>query len=151
MDEALQHVSNAIEMDSTYWRARAVLGLYYELDHRSEEAIEAYERANGIAGSTMHRTRADMARVLAGTDREQQARQLIVELETEARVTGVYEPTVATALMALGEKDASFAWLEQSHQRKHPHLAFIAGDARFASFQEEPRFIDLMRRAGVRR
>jgi hypothetical protein len=58
---------------------------------------------------------------------------------------------VATVFLALGENDAAFAWLERAWQERHPHLPFIAGDARFASFDDEPRFIDLMRRVGVRR
>ena len=148
-NEALRHVRSALELDSTYWRAHAVLGIYYESVDRFDEALDAYERANALAGAATHRTKADMARVLARAGRPDAARRLITELRDESAVTGVNEPSVATALIALGEDDEAFAWLEESYRQRHPHLPFIAGDRRFAGFDGEPRFIDLMRRVGV--
>lgn len=150
LDQALEHVSNAIELDSMYWRARAVLGLYYESTNRFDDAILAYERANALASSVTHRTKADIARVLARQGRPAEARRLLRELESEAGSSGAYEPVVATAFLALGDEQRAFAWLEEAHRRRHPHLPFIAGDARFRSFLADPRFQDLMRRVGVR-
>ncbi|MCI0437003.1 MAG: protein kinase [Gemmatimonadetes bacterium] len=151
LDEALQHVSNAIELDSTYWRARAVLGNYYESTDRFDDAIDAYERANALAGSRVHRTRADIARVLARTGRVAEARALVAELQAHAEATGTWEPAVATALMALGESKGAFVWLEHALEKRHPHVPFVAGDPRFARFVDDPRFVDLMQRAGVPR
>lgn len=150
-DEALEHVGTAIEMDSTYWRAHAVLGLYYESMNHPDDAIRAYERANRLARSSMHRTKADIARVLARAGRVPQAEQLLGELQSEAHKTQQYDPAVATVFMAMGDEDSALLWLEEVYQRRHPHLPFIAGDPRFASFENHPRFVDLMRRAGVRR
>ena len=66
-DEALHHVRNAIELDTTFWRAHSVLATIQEVAGRPEDAIRAYERANELARGRMHRTRADIARVLTGT------------------------------------------------------------------------------------
>ena len=150
-DEALYHVSNALELDSAYWRAHAVLGLVYETTGRAEDAIREFERANELARARTHRTRADIARVLAHTGRQREARQLITEMQAEATATEAHEPAVATAFMALREDDAAFAWLEEAYRQRHPHLPFIAGDARFADMDDDPRFVNLMRRIGVRR
>jgi serine/threonine-protein kinase len=150
-DEALHHVSNALELDSAYWRAHAVLGLVYETTGRAEDAIREFERANELARARTHRTGADIARVLARIGRQREARQLITVLQVEAAATEAHEPAVATAFMALGEGDAAFAWLEEAYRQRHPHLPFIAGDPRFASMDDDPRFINLMRRVGVRR
>ncbi len=149
--EALQHVNNALELDSTFWRARAVLGLYYEGRNRPDDAIREYERANQLAAARIHRTRADIARVLARSGRQHEARAMVAESQLEAAATGVSEPAVATALLALGEVDAAFSWLEQSYRQRHPHLPFIPGDVRFADFDRESRFLELMRRVGVLR
>ncbi len=148
-DEALKHVGNALELDSTYWRAHAVLGLYHELSGRFDDAIDTYRRANALAGATIHRTRADIARALALGGRRQEARRLIPEIEAEAATTGIIEPAVATALAAVGDLEAAFAWLERSYEQRHPHLPFITGDARFAALFDEARFTDLMRRVGM--
>lgn len=149
VDEALQHVRNALELDSTYWRAHAVLGLFYETSNRLEQAIRSYERANELAGATIHRTRPDIARVLARAGRKQEARQVLAQQQAEAARTGMGEPSVATALIELGAVEEAFGLLERAYQQRHPHLPFIAGDPRFARFEDEPRFIDLMRRVGV--
>jgi serine/threonine-protein kinase len=151
IDEARQQVSNALELDSTYWRAHAVLGLVYEMMDRADDAIREYEQANELARAPVHRTRADIARVLARVGRKHEARQLIAELQAEAAATSTHEPSVATALMALGETDAALAWLEQAYQERHPLLPFIPDDSRFAAFDDHPRFIELMRRVGVKR
>lgn len=149
LDEAERHVDNAVELDSTYWRAHAVAGLIHELRGEADNAIRAYERANALARASTHRTRADIARVLARSGARVEARRLLAELRSEADATGLHEPSVATVLLALGETDAAFDWLEDAFRQTHPHLAFIGGDARFSGFDREPRYADLMRRVGM--
>jgi TolB-like protein/DNA-binding SARP family transcriptional activator len=149
LDEAVRQVSWAIELDSTYWRAYAVLGLIHEKAGEADDAILAYERANALAGAGTHRTQADIARVLTTVGRRDEARRHVAMLRTDAIRAGMHEPAVATALHSLGEIDAAFDWLEQGFRERHPHLAFIRGDARFAAFDHEPRFADLLRRIGI--
>jgi TolB-like protein/DNA-binding SARP family transcriptional activator/Flp pilus assembly protein TadD len=148
--EAYRRVQDAIEIDSTYWRAHAVLGLVHEITGRPGDAVHAYERANVLAGGSTHRTAADLARVFARLGRHREARALVATLQAEAARSGNYEPSVATALFALGDRAAADAWLEQAYVRRHTDLAFIGGDPRFASLERDPRFIDLLRRVGAR-
>jgi tetratricopeptide (TPR) repeat protein len=149
-NEALHHLRNALELDPAYWRAHSVLGLLYETIGRPDDAIREYERANELARAPNQPTKADIARVLASTGRQAEARQLIAELRAEATATGVLDRT-ATALMALGEDDAAFAWLEKAYRQRRPGLPFIAADERYANMRDDPRFGDLLRRIGVRR
>jgi Flp pilus assembly protein TadD len=149
--EAYDHVQDAIDLDSTYWRARAVRGLIYERTGRPNEAIREFERANALAGGVTHRTMADIARVLATTGREPEARQLVAKLRSEAVRSGFIDPAVATALLALGDVDAAHAWLEEAYRQRNPELSGIGGDPRFALFDNDPRFLDLLRRLGLRR
>jgi serine/threonine-protein kinase len=149
--EAHAHVRNAIELDSTFWRAHAVLGNVYEAMNRPEEAVRAFERANELAGAVTHRTRADIARVLARTGREHQALRLVAEMRAEATLTGLHEPAVATVLLALGDGVGALHWLEQAYSEKNPDLAYIGGDPRFLPFEAVPEYIDLLRRVGARR
>jgi serine/threonine-protein kinase len=149
--EAYRRVKDAIELDSTYWRAHAVLGYVHEISGRLDDAIHEYDRANVLAGGATHRTAADIARVLARMGRRSEARALVDTLRSEAARSGTYEPSVATALLALGDRAAAHAWLQEAYTRRHTHLAFIGGDPRFAALDRDPQFIDLLRRVGARR
>jgi TolB-like protein/lipopolysaccharide biosynthesis regulator YciM len=148
--EALEQIRAALELDSTYWRAHAVLGIVYEGMHRDADAIRAYERANQLAGPAAHRSTAALARVLARIGRDRDARRLVDTLRSMAKRTGTYEADVASALYALGDVSECFAWLERAYRQRNPDLRYIDGDPRFVPLNHEPRFVDLMRRVGVR-
>jgi TolB-like protein/Flp pilus assembly protein TadD len=149
--EADRRVRDAIEIDSTYWRAHAVLGYVHEMAGRLDDAIHAYDRANVLAGGSTHRTAADIARVLARMGRLGEAQALVDTLRAEAAGSGNYEPAVATALVALGDRAGAHAWLQAAYTHRHTHLAFVGGDPRFAALDRDPKFIDLLRRVGAKR
>jgi serine/threonine-protein kinase len=146
--EALQHIDNVLEQDSTFRRGHSVLGLIYEATDRLEEALRAHERAGELAKTPQ--TSADIARVLARMGRTHEARQLLERLEQEALSTGVFEPSLASVRLSLNDVQGALAWLEQGYQQRHPGLRFMSGDPRFSAFADEPQYIDLLRRVGVR-
>ena len=146
VDEAFARVRNALELDSTYWRAHAVLGLGYEVTGRSADAIHEYKHANQLAGPAAHRTTGDLARVLAVTGREREARRLVELLQSRASRTGIYEPGVATAFFALRDQAAAYDWLEHAYQERQPELRYLVGDLRFLRMSADPRFVDLLHR-----
>jgi predicted Zn-dependent protease len=146
--EALQHIHNVLEQDSTFGRGHSILGLIYEATDRLEEALRAHERAEELAGWTL--PSADVARVLARMGRTPEARQMLERLEHESASTGVFEPTLATVRLSLNDVQGALAWLEQSYRQRHPGLRFMSGDPRFSALADEPQYIDLLRRVGVR-
>ncbi len=150
-DAALQQIHGALELDSTYWRAHAVLGAIHENTNRPAEAIREYERANQLAGPAAHRTTADLARVLARIGEAAKARQLVDTLRVVAARSGTYEAAAATVFHELGDDAAAFQWLETAYQQKQSHLRFIDGDPRYLPLARDARFTNLMRRIGVRR
>lgn len=149
-DAALAQIRGALELDSTYWRAHAVLGSIYESTNRPDDAIRSYERANQLAGSAAHRTTADLARVFARTGKQAKARELLDTLRVVAVRSGAYEASAATVWNALGDNDAAFQWLETCFRQKQPHLRFLDGDPRYLPLARDARFGDFMRRIGVR-
>jgi Flp pilus assembly protein TadD len=150
-DEAFARVRTGLELDSTYWRAHAVLGSIFEFTHRYAEATREYERANQLAGPSAHRTTGDLARVLALTGREHEARRLLAVLQSRAARANIYEPGVATAFYALGDDVAAYDWLEHAFRLRQPELRFVAGDTRFRPMSADPRFLDLLRRLRLSR
>ena len=147
---ALQQIRSALELDSTYWRAHAVLGAISENANRPDDAIREYHRANQLAGASAHRTTADLARVLALNGSEREARRLVDTLWVVAARSGAYEAAAATVLYALGDDSIAFYWLETAFQQKQPHLRYLDGDPRYEPLAHDPRFANLMQRVGVR-
>ena len=145
-DEALARVKTALELDSTYWRAHAVFGNYFEVTGRYVEAIREYERANQLAGPAAHRTTGDVARALALTGRKDEARHLLATLQSRAAKTGIYDLGVASAYHALGDDAAAYDWLEQTYRQRQPELRYLVGDTRFRTMSTEPRFVELLGR-----
>lgn len=150
-EAAQERIRQALELDSTYWRAHAVLGAIAESTNRPEDAIRAYRRANELAGAVAHRTTADRARVLARTGARSEARQLSDSLWAVAARSGAYEAAAATVFHALGDDSIAFYWLETAFRQKQPHLRYLDGDPRYESLARDSRFAALMQRVGVRR
>jgi tetratricopeptide (TPR) repeat protein len=146
-DEAREHFDSALELDSTFWRLHTGLGLYFETTGRLEDALGAYRRAYELAGER----NTDIARMLARLGEEQEARRIVRELEQQAARTALHDPDVATVLLALDDLEGALDWLERSFGERHPQLRFIAGDPTFKPFEVEPRYMELLRRIGVRR
>jgi hypothetical protein len=76
---------------------------------------------------------------------------VLAQLERAPSSTGMHDPIVATVLLALGDTNGAMTWLEQSVAERHPQLRFMPGDPAFAEFEAEPRYVDLLRRIGLRR
>ena len=149
-DDALLQFRGVLELDPTFWRGHAALAAYHEERGDLDEAIAAFERAVELAGANAA-PRAGLARVLARAGRTVDARRVLDGLEKDAAGTGPYAPSVATVYIALGDLGAAFAWLERSYREKNPQLRFLRADQGYADVRDDPRFIDLLRRVGLRR
>jgi serine/threonine-protein kinase len=144
---ARKQFHDAIELDSTFWWPHAGLGLYYEMHGLWTKALKALRHAHELKGSVLP----DIARVLARAGREHEAREMLNELQAEAERTGLHDPDLAPTILALSDRARAHAWLARSTQERHPELRFIAGHVPFQAFEEDPLYIDLLRRMGVRR
>jgi tetratricopeptide (TPR) repeat protein len=147
--EALARLRTALELDSTYWRAHAMLANVFEVEKRYDDAMKEYERANQLAGPSAHRTTGDLARLLAITGHRDEARRLISVLQANASQTDVYDPALATALHALGDDAAAYAWLERAFAQRHPEISFVGCDTRYQPMSSDPRFRNLLERVGL--
>jgi len=149
-DLAKAGYEDALELYPDYWLAYDALGELAEAMGDLEAAVRAYESAAAHAGRTA-RARAGLARGLALSGKENEARRLIEELRSEAATSGIYHPTVAMALVAVGDRNAAIEWLEAAWRQRHPDLVRIDVEPRYAELRPDPRFQNLLRRIGFRR
>jgi len=81
-------------------------------------------------------------------------RQWAKELERWAATKQDYSPcTLAEVYTSLGDKDRAFYWLGQGVDHRHmamnDDLQWFKVDPELASLRSDPRFKDLLRRAGL--
>jgi TolB-like protein/DNA-binding SARP family transcriptional activator/Flp pilus assembly protein TadD len=147
---AIEQLSKSVELDSTYWPAHLYLGMAYEAMGDFPKALDAFERASAHAGDSP-KPKAGIVSALWQLGRKDEARHILESLRTQATRTDVHPPVVATSLVAMGQTNAAFDWLEQAFREKHPDLPVALADPGFASVRTNPRFLDLRRRVGLDR
>jgi tetratricopeptide (TPR) repeat protein len=148
VDEARQYLLGAIELDSMFWFPHTGLGSLHEATGALDASLGEFRRAMELGGPS---PRIHVARLLARTGHEQEARRMLGEFQAQAVRTAIHPPEVATILHALGDADGAIVWLEQAYAERHPMLRFISGNPAFVPLETDPRYLDLLRRIGVRR
>ena len=141
LDEAIEEAQKSLEIDPVLRQGLFVLGSAYAEKGMHEEAIaahqklaELYPRARGVLGRTY---------VLAG--RRDEAKRIVAELEKTSPVPWA----LAEAYAALGDTDQAFRWLEKVYESRHVFFPVMRKVPAFRSLHDDPRFDDLMRRAGL--
>lgn len=87
--------------------------------------------------------------MLALQGRKAEARRVVSQLEGLAKRKYVSPVNVAMVLVALGEDDKAFQWLEKAYQEHYGWLVYLGVDPRFDRVRSDPRFTDLLRRVGL--
>jgi TolB-like protein/Tfp pilus assembly protein PilF len=147
-DQAIAQYLKTLQMDPNYAEAHQQLADAYLQRGRYADAIGELERARDLRGTSPSST-ALLALAYAATGRKEEAQKLLAELQKQSQVSAY---SVARVYAGLGDREASFAWLEKAYQ-EHSELVSAADislkvDYRFDSLRSDPRFADLLRRIG---
>jgi TolB-like protein/Flp pilus assembly protein TadD len=145
--EAVDQAKAALELDSTYARARFWLGMAQEQLGKPDEAIRELRAAIAKGGPTSIYVAA-LGHVYATHGRRREALQTLEDLETRSKSHYVSPLDIATVQLGLGDRDATFALLEHAVQTHAGGLVFLAVDPRYDPVRRDPRFQNLLRRIG---
>ena len=145
LDAALADYRSALELDSTVWLTRYFLAELYETRGDLGNALRENDHAIANAGATL-RPRAARARMLALSGDTSRARILVDSLKAEADSSGIWLPSIALALYALGRPAQALTWLERSYRQRHPELQYLRVAPAAARMRADPRFAEFFRR-----
>lgn len=141
-DEAIEEARKSLEIDPVLHQGLSVLGGAYAEKGMHEEAIAAHQKLV----ETYPRMRGFLGRTYALAGRRDEARRIVIaELE---KTTPVPWP-LAEAYAALGDTDQAFQWLEKVYESRAVFFPWVRKVPAFRSLRDDPRFDDLMRRAGL--
>jgi TolB-like protein/Tfp pilus assembly protein PilF len=149
-DRAIGQFHKALEMEPTFTEAHRGLGLCYAETGAFGKALGALRKARSHSPSSLEVVaHVGYAHALAGKGDE--ARKVLRELEEAAarRYVSCYDRAGIHA--ALGELDPAFALLEQACGERSYALAWVHVDPCLDRLRPDPRFAEVLQRAGLAR
>lgn len=142
-DKALAVTEKVLQMDANFpwalhYRCRAFLQ-----KGELENAIEFCRKALAVSNESLY-MKSNLAYVLARGGRQAEARQILAELQTAAQNVYVSPYNFALIHNALGEKDATFKYLNKAVEERDFLIPALKSD--FVSLRDDPQFIEILRR-----
>jgi DNA-binding winged helix-turn-helix (wHTH) protein/TolB-like protein/Flp pilus assembly protein TadD len=147
-DEAIAQCEKAIELDSTIPTTYRWLAKSYEQKRLYDQAVEAYLKTGAF---TEHGAEAGGALRKAYATSGWRAfwQKLLVLKKERAKQRLVNTGESAEIYVRLGEKDQAFASLEKAYEQRQPLITFLNRDPVWDGLRSDPRYADLIRRAGL--
>ena len=78
------------------------------------------------------------------------AQKVIAELTARAGHEYIDETLIVYILIALGERNQAFAWMEKGYQSRAGNLPWMIMEPKFDPLRSDPRFTELARRIGLK-
>jgi hypothetical protein len=79
-----------------------------------------------------------------------EAEKILGELQRQSKVAYVSPYMMAVIYSGLGQREKAFEFLEKAYEERSPDFAyFVKADLRLDPLRSDPRFRDLMHRAGL--
>jgi TolB-like protein/Flp pilus assembly protein TadD len=144
-DAAVIQAERSLDLDSQFWIGYMLAAQAYEQLGRYDRALERLTNARHLSGNN---SKAISLRgyILARTGRIHEARAALEDLAPNTAAT--YVPPYATALIhaGLGDRDATFEWLERACAVRDIHLVLLRIDPKWDPYRGDPRLESLLAR-----
>ena len=148
-DEAQRELQKALEIDGNHQPALYLLGRIYVQLGKFAEAISIFEKLCSMDDAPMFKGVLGSAQALAG--QESSARSTLKDLEQQSKQRYVSGHHKAIIHLALGDKNQTFACLEEALHNRCEMMTWLKVDPAFDSIRRDLRFTKLLRRVGLER
>lgn len=146
-EKAVDLFNRKLEQGPNYPISHEWLGLVYEQQGRVREAIQEFQKA--IALSAGDSGVGALGHCYAVQGRKTEARQALQQIEERSKISYVSPYEKAVVYAGLGETDEAFKHLQKSFDERSLAGPMLRFDPRLTELRADPRFQDLMRRAGM--
>jgi tetratricopeptide (TPR) repeat protein len=131
-----------VELDPNFWYAHLQLFYVYRMKRDYASAVEALARVQGARGEP------DAAKLIRESFANGDWQRFLRNI-TEGRTRlKLYPYFVAGFFAELGEKDKAFALLNEALETKDQHTAWMKVDPYMDPLRDDPRFQEVLKRAG---
>ena len=145
--KALREARKAISLEPNFWFGYWSAALAHEQLGQLVEALAELEKARERYSSSW--ITAVRARVYARLGRREIAEAVLAEAHEKFQTHWVAPYLIATAHFALDDRERGFEWLEKAFAHYDEALNFMTVDPLLDAYRTDPRFMDLMMRAGL--
>ncbi len=149
LDEAIAQSHKTLELAADNFTAHLDIGAAYLAKNEPERALEWFRRGQALQ-TAVRSYDAHIVRALAPLDRREEGEEIMARLEEESRRTYMRGEILAMGYAALHDIDHAMKCLEWAYQARSAGLIYLKHDPGYAPLQSEPRFLDLVRRIGLR-
>lgn len=146
-DEAIEECQRALERAPHFYNANYYLGVSYLMKDMPEEAVRHFERVCELAA--VPGTIAGLIVAYAAAGRREQASTLMAELLPLGEAGKAPAYFVASAYVALDDRDEAFRWFERAVDERTSWLTSLGVEPRFDHLHGDPRFRRLLVRVGL--
>jgi len=147
-DEALRAAAPVIELDPHYPMGHATLGWAYLKKGMYQKGLAELEQAVALSpGNTLFLAQLGQACALAG--QVERARDVLGQLEEQARRRYVSPYHLAYLYTGLGERELALDALERAYEQRAGGVYGIKGSFLFVPLRSHPRFTGLLRKMNL--
>jgi TolB-like protein/DNA-binding winged helix-turn-helix (wHTH) protein/Flp pilus assembly protein TadD len=146
-DRAIEQIRQTLEMDANYPPARETLGLIYQQQGRTDDALAEFQSAinlshgqNGIGS---------LGYIYAEQGRAGDAHKVLRRLAEQSRRSYVSPYETALVLAGLGHNDQALECLKKAYAERSLSAPFLRFDPRLAKVREDPGFKEFVRGIGL--
>jgi len=146
-DESMRQFQDVLRIDPDFVQAHYWLSQSYELRGMYPEAIAEVKKIKSPDATRF--VTGQLGHIYALQGRRREALEVVSKLQKLSQQTYVDPRYIADIYVALGEKDLAFAWLQKAYDEHSPTICSLKVNWKYDSIRSDPRFVDLVRRAGI--
>ena len=147
-DEAIEHLQKSLEMESDFVATHWMLGLAYAQKAMHEESRSEFEKAVKLSNGATNLL-ALLGVAYAKSGNQSAAQNVLDKLNALIRQRRAQPHDLAILYTGLGEKDRAFEWLGKAYEDRSYLILYLKTDPFFDPLRSDPRFSDLLSRAGL--
>jgi TolB-like protein/DNA-binding winged helix-turn-helix (wHTH) protein/Tfp pilus assembly protein PilF len=146
-DEGLVLLQKALDVDPDFVEAHRSLSEAYKHMGRYPEATAEVKKIKSWENLTF--ALGELGHIYALQGNRRVAQEIANKLQRRSAQQYTDPYYLSKIYIALGEKDAAFAWLQKAYQQHSPGVLALAHDPDYDPVRSDPRFQDLVRRVGL--
>lgn len=143
-DRAAASCEKALQRDSNFMVAHAVLGLVREQQGQPEIAITEFQKTLELSGKRPAAYLDYLGHAYAAAGQREKAKAVLAELRGQVQPGGTSPISQAATLLALGEKGPAMDAMEEGFAKSTAETVWLKVDPRYENLHRDPRYQRLL-------